>query len=137
MPTYQIECLECGTTENKRITFSDYDAIKTGTQPLTCRNCQKPAQIGFTPGGVNFVLKDGESGSWASKAIKESAYRGRRRNQMAQREKDHVFKSSLQPNYDGVETGTWKDAQELARKEKGNESATTYDPLVQKSKVAK
>lgn len=77
-------------------------------------------------------MKDGESGSWASKVIKESKYRTARRETMAKKEKDHVFKSSLQANYDGTETGSWREAQELARKEKGEDAAATYQPMVSK-----
>jgi hypothetical protein len=55
-------------------------------------------------------------------------------------ERDHVFKPKLQPNYDGMETGTWKDAREVARSATAkvlgapiaNVVASTYDPLVQK-----
>jgi hypothetical protein len=54
---------------------------------------------------------------------------------MAQKEADHVFKNSLQANYDGAETGSWREAQELARKEKGDVAAATYNPLVQKEQM--
>lgn len=135
MPTYQIECLECGTTKDRRLSYSDYDAIQAGTKSLTCSNCGLPAKIGFAPGNLGFVLKEGESGGWATKSIKENAYRKKRREEVAKKERDHVFKASLQPNYDGVETGTWKEAQELARKEKGGASASTYDSLVKSEQV--
>lgn len=130
MPTYQVECHECGTTREQRLSYSDYDAVKAGSKALACSNCGLPAQIGFSPGNLGFNFKEGESGGWATKSIKENAYRKKRRAEMAQKEKDHVFKASLQPNYQGVETGTWKEAQELARKEKGSPSASTYDSLV-------
>ena len=133
MPTYQVDCLECGTTRDQRLSYSDYDAVQAGTKTLTCNNCGLEAKIGFAPGNLGFVLKEGESGGWATKSIKESAYRKKRRDEVAKKEKDHVFKASLQPNFDGVETGTWKEAQELARKEKGEASASTYEPLVKSS----
>lgn len=132
MPTYQIECLECGSTRDQRLTFAEYDKVKTEETTLQCENCGLPAKIGFSPGNLGFILREGESGGWASKSIKENNYRKKRRQEMARREKDHVFKSTLQPNYKGVETGTWKEAQELARKSVGSESATTYEPLVKK-----
>jgi len=130
VPTYQIECLECGAAHDQRLSFTDYDQVKSGQKTLACKTCGLPAQIGFAPGNLGFILREGESGGWASKSIKENAYRNRRRDVMAKREKDHVFKSSLQANYDGVETGSWREAQELARSEKGDEAAATYDPLV-------
>lgn len=132
MPTYAIECPECGAAYDQRLTFAQYDEVKDGKSSLPCTKCGCSAQIAFRPGKVGFVLKEGESGGWASKSIKENKYREARRQVMAKREKDHVFKSSLQANYGGVETGSWKEAQEMARSEKGNEAAATYETLVQK-----
>jgi len=134
VPTYQIECLECGETHDQRLSYSEYDQVKAGTKALACKTCGLPAQIGFAPGNLGFILKEGESGGWASKSIKENAYRAKRRDMLAKKEKDHVFKANLQANYEGVETGSWREAQELARTEKGNEAAATYDHLVAGSK---
>ncbi len=134
MPTYSVRCLECGAEYPKRITFADYDKVKAKEVILACDRCHCEAELAFNPGQVAFVLKEGESGGWASKSLKENAYRARRRDVMARRERDHVFKSSLQANYDGAETGTWREAQELARREKGELAAATYDPLVTQEK---
>jgi predicted nucleic acid-binding Zn ribbon protein len=130
MPTYSLACLECGHTEDRRLAFTDYDKVKAGETILTCPKCTEVMQIGFQPSHVTFVLKDGPSGGWVSKAGKENKYRAARREVMAQRERDHVFKSHLQPNYKGEETGTWRAAQEEARKEVGEAAASTYTPLV-------
>lgn len=135
MPTYQVECHECGAMRDQRLSYSEYDAVKAGTKGLSCNNCGLPARIGFAPGNLGFILKEGESGGWATKAIKENAYRKKRREEVGRRERDHVFKPNLQPNYKGTETGTWKEAQELARTEKGSASASTYEPLVRKEQV--
>lgn len=132
MPTYSVECPECGSAYDQRLSFAQYDGVKSGSSSLPCKKCGASAQFAFSPGKVGFVLKEGESGGWASKSIKESKYRRERRDVMAKREKDHVFKSSLQANYEGVETGSWKEAQELARSEKGDLAAATYEPLVAK-----
>jgi hypothetical protein len=113
----------------------DYESVKLGVKSLECASCQGKASIAFNPGEVTFVLKDGESGGWQSKAIKENKYRGRRREIMAKREQDHVFKTRLIPNYKGEETGTWKDAREEARKETGAVGASTYNALVQGEKT--
>jgi predicted nucleic acid-binding Zn ribbon protein len=134
MPMYKMECLECGQIEDRRLTYAQFDAAKV--EPIPCSCCQKPFRFAFSPGSLGFILKEGESGGWASKSIKENAYRGKRAIRMKQREKDHVFKSRLQPNYDGEETGTWKEAQEQARKVGGNLSASTYEPLVKKEQVS-
>jgi hypothetical protein len=134
MPTYSVRCLECGADYSKRLSFADYDKVKSGESFIACKSCQGRAELAFDPGRVAFVLKEGESGGWASKSIKENEYRAKRRDVMARRERDHVFKNTLQANYDGVETGSWRDAQELARKEKGSEAAASYDPLVTREK---
>ena len=142
MPTYQTQCQQCGHSGDLRLSFSDYDGVKSGDKQLLCNGCNGTCQILFDPSSVQFVMKDGESGGWQSKAMKENKYRARRREIMAQRERDHVFKPKLQANYQGVETGTWKDAREVARVEaarKHGESfatavARTYDPLVEGAK---
>ncbi len=135
MPTYTILCPECGTQADKRLSFAEYDNVKAGTHVIPCGTCGSNSEISFNPGKVSFVLKDGESGGWATKTIKEKTYRSNRRDEMARRERDHVFKPKLQPNYAGVETGTWREAQEMARKEGGNDSASSYDSLVSKEKA--
>lgn len=135
MPTYDLACGECGHTESRRLTFSDYDAVRAGTVQMPCQACQAALQLVFNPGAVSFIMKDGESGGWTSKALRENKYRMARREVMAKRERDHVFKNKLQPNYRGEETGTWREAQEQARKDKGSEAATTYTPLVAREKT--
>ena len=140
MPTYDIQCGACRETGSLRLSFSGYDLVKSGESILRCNQCDGVCQILFEPSQVQFVLKDSASGGWASKALKENAYRANRRNYMAKRERDNVFKPTLQPNYNGVETGTWRDAQEYARsevaadhgKKAGDIAATTYQPLVVK-----
>ena len=102
----------------------------------------------FNPSDVGFVLRDGESGGFVSKAMKENAYRKKRRSVMAQRERDHVRPNRLQPNYQGQTTSSWKEAQDAAyqatydkvSKEHGSKlaaqaaakSAKTYDQKVKK-----
>ena len=135
MPTYSIACLECGRTEDRRMTFTEYDAVKEGATKIVCPDCQENMTINFQPGRVAFVLKDSATGGWVSKAGKEKQYRIKHREVMAQREKDHVFKSSLQPNYMGEETGSWREAQEAARKDGGKAAASTYTPFVAKEKA--
>ena len=132
MPTYALACLECGRNEDRRMSFSDYDKIKSGSTPVVCPSCQENMTVSFQPGKVAFVLKDSSTGGWVSKADKENKYRKAHREVMAQRERDHVFKTTLQPNYKGEETGTWREAQEAARKEHGDAAAVTYTPHVVK-----
>lgn len=140
MPTYQSHCNACKLTGDVRLSFIQYDEIKQGTSSLVCNSCDGKCEILFNPSGVSFILRDGVSGGWQSKALKENAYRSRRRSWLARREKDNVFTPQLQPNFDGVETGSWVEARDFARseiskefgKDIGNKVARTFDPFVRK-----
>ncbi len=132
MPTYATKCSECRREKDFRLSYTQYEEVRAGERQLDCAECGKTTSLVFDPGNFGFTLKDGESGGWASKSMKENNYRKDRARVMARREKDHVFKNKLVPNYKGEETGTWREAQEVAKVEKGVEAAVTYEPLVQK-----
>lgn len=136
MPLYTIKCAKCEGTGTQKLSFIEYDEIQGGKKRLECE-CGGLCTIEFNPGGVAFVMKDGPSGGWTSKAMKENKYRSGHREVMAKRERDHVFKTKLIPNYNGEETGTWREAQEVARKNAADSTlaavaASTYAPLVKK-----
>lgn len=135
MPSYSTKCASCRAEKDVRLTFSQYDEVQAGTRKIAC-SCGADTEIQFAPGHIGFSFKDGESGGWASKAMKENAYRANRSQVMARRERDHVFKNKLVPNYKGEETGTWREAQHVAQKEGGELSAVTYEPLVQKEQTS-
>lgn len=148
MPTYTVQCQGCQARGHQKFTFIEYDEIKSGKSTLTCPNCQGVASLCFNPGNVNFVLKDGESGGWVSKATKENAFREKHNKVMDRRQRDHARRTTLQPNFGGKLTGTWKTAKEAAydatydtvKQEFGSGIATqaaqasagTFDPLVKK-----
>jgi len=145
MPVYNTECKDCQKREDRKLTFAQYDLVKDGDLILDC-TCGGHVQLVFDPGGVDFVLKDGESGGWVSKAAKENAYRADRRRVMTQRQRDHVSPNRLQPNFQGQVTSSWEEARDLAHKstyekvkgehgvgaasEAASKSAKTYDPLI-------
>lgn len=133
MPNYTFECPD-GTVLSRRLTFAEYEEVKAGTLKLVDENDQE-LKLVFNPGEVGFVLKDGVSGGWASKALKENRIRQARSLEMARREKDHVFKSRLVPNYQGQEAHNWGDVQDHVRSTKGDHAARTYDRLVSKEKL--
>lgn len=137
MPTYQIECVGCGETRPQRMNFAEYAQVKTGAKELGCPTCGGVSRVVFAPGSVTFSLREGPSGGWASKSLKENAYRAKRAEVMRKREKDHVFKGSLIPNYKGQETGSWREAQEAARSDLGDDAATTYVPQVAVEEVSR
>ena len=138
MPTYSTRCEVCGNAAEVRLSFVNYESVKLGVKSLECSSCQGKVVLAFDPGNVNFVLKDGESGGWTSKAGKENAYRARRNKVLAQKTKDHVFKTKLIPNFDGQQTENWREAQEQARATPHVDSegravardVSTYEPLV-------
>lgn len=128
MPTYSTRCDSCQQAASIRLSFVDYESVKMGVKSLECSTCQGKVGIEFNPGDVSFVLKDGESGGFASKALKENKYRARRNKVMEKRTKDHVFQTKLLPNYGGQQTENWKEAREHARQDGGN--TATYESLV-------
>lgn len=130
MPKYTFKCPECEDAIIVRLSFSDYESVKCEDKLLLCEGHDIPMALIFNPGDVGFVLKDGESGGWPSKSAKENKFRKARNRVMAKREKDHVFKSRLVPNFGGMEAHSWKDVQDHARDKKGEASAKTYDSLV-------
>lgn len=134
MPTYTFRRPD-GEQTTRKLSFEEYDLVSQGNLLVT-DDAGTVLELVFNPQGTNFVLKDGPSGGWASKALKENKYREGHRQVMARREKDHVFKTRLIPNYQGAEAPTWKDAQEEARSKQGHAAAITYEPLVAQEKRA-
>lgn len=133
MPTYTFRHPGTGDVFTKRLSFVDYEALKAGEKALLGED-DVELELVFNPGDVGFVLKDGVSGGWASKAMKENRYRKRHAEVMAKREKDHVFKSRLVPNYGGREANTWGDVQDHVRSKDGEYAASTYNHLVTKER---
>lgn len=130
MPMYTFKDPD-GKPFTKRLSFADYEAIQAGDKQVVDAE-GRVCELVFDPGDVGFVLKDGVSGGWASKAQKENKYRKERGKEMRRRERDHVFKSRLVPNYGGREAHSWKDVRDHVRGEKGEAAASTYDSLVTK-----
>jgi hypothetical protein len=138
---YATKCQSCGVTSHVRLSFEDYDQFKEGEISLRCVRCEGLCGIEFDPGNVSFVLHDGESGGWASKALKENKYRARRAKVMTRRQRDHAPRTKLLPNFGGELAPTWKDARDEAydvalteTKDPvaAKEAAATYDSLVRR-----
>lgn len=130
MPMYTF-ATQSGETVSKRLTFAEYEQVKAGQKEVLDASGQ-PLALVFDPGTVGFILKDGASGGWTSKSGKENKYRKARATEMSRREKDHVFKNQLVPNYGGEEAHSWKDVRDHVHSTKGAEAASTYDHLVSK-----
>jgi len=135
MPTYTFRRPTDGLMTKRKLTFDEYDQVRSGDLKVVDDEGTE-LEIVFNPGAVGFILSDGPSGGWMSKAMKEQKYRGGRSQEMAQREKDHVFKTKLIPNLDGQEAVSWKDVQDEVRTKKGEAAASTYNALVSKESGA-
>lgn len=128
MPTYTFQRPD-GSFLLKQLSFADYDSLVAGDVKLVDDN-DVELKLVFNPGDVKFVLKDGESGGWASKAMKENKYRQERRQTMTRRERDHAPKTKLIPNFAGKEAHSWADVRDHVHSTRGAASASTYDRLV-------
>ena len=133
MPNYTFQRSD-GSLMTKRLSFAEYDSIKSGEMKLVDGDDNELLLI-FNPGDVKFILKDGESGGWASKALKENKFRQEHRQVMARRERDHAPKTRLVPNFGGKLAHTWADVRDHVMTTKGAASASTYDRLVKKEQA--
>lgn len=125
MPTYSVACKGCGKVGERKLTFSEMSDFSEAC------TCGSSIVVMFAPSAMNFTLRDGPSGGWASRAIKEKQYREKRREMLAKKEKDHVYTPSLIPNFNGEQTESWREAKEIARVELGTSAAESYNDLVQ------
>jgi len=130
MPTYTTQCESCGATAPLRLSFVNYESVKLGVKTLECGTCLGKVALMFNPGDVSFVLADGESGGFQSKAMKENTYRAKRRVEMARRTREHIAPRPLIPNYEGQQTENWREAQESARKD--GKDVSSYNPLIRR-----
>lgn len=126
MPVYTFQRPSDGACTKRKLTFDEFDLIKAGHYTVTDEEGET-LKLSFDPKKINFTLKDGPSGGWVSKSMRENKYRQERASVMAQREKDHVFKTRLVPNLDGKEAHSWKDVRDEVHHKKGALAASTFD----------
>jgi len=140
MPTYTFT-KEDGSEVKKKLSFTEFKKVQAGELEIKDEE-GRPMALEFNPGRVGFNLKDGASGSFPSKASKERKYRQKRYRVMGQRQKDHVHKPELIPNYMGQEAGSWKEAQNMAETDRDVDKdirkgiAKGYDALVAQEKAS-
>lgn len=133
MPTYSYKCTSCGV-------LTDHSHSITGREEFkpSCA-CGGVGQYTFVPSVPLVSFIDGPSGSWPSKGNRFKKYREKAAAD-AQRRQDERFaslKGGAVPNYKGVETGTWRDAQVEALKDAGPEKASTFNAKVAEEKKDK
>lgn len=135
MSTYSFACRDesCGSVFEDEAPISSF---KDHHPP--CPKCGKECDYKWVPYATHGILKDGPSGSWPSKGERFKNYRAKQSEAAGRRQKDrfgHVRKDAV-PNYQGKETGTWQDAQISALKDKGAESAATFNAKVSEERAA-
>lgn len=135
MATYDFKCTnqECGTEIEDTASMNDYKEHHP-----KCPECGSSCDYLWKPYAPQAILKDGPSGSWPSKGERFKNYRAKRSEEMGRRQKERYghIRTDAVPNYEGKETGTWQEAQFQAMKEKGAESAATFNDKVAKEKAA-
>ncbi len=133
MPVYSYTC----TNPECEIVRED-DASMTSFKehhPL-CEECGSVCNYVYIPTVPQVAFKDGPSGGWPSKANHFKEYRRKQSEKMEKRQKDrygHLSRDAV-PNIGGVETGSWREAQFQALKERGPESAATYNSKILEEK---
>jgi putative FmdB family regulatory protein len=141
MPAYDYRCEDCQFLQEEEARMSEYKALTP-----KCKECGGKCRYEFTPTVIQFALKDGPSGSWPSKGNRFKNYRAKRSEEMGRRQRDrygHLNRDAL-PNYKGQLTEDWREARDLAMKDKdshearGTDSlavAATFNPAINKEKA--
>jgi predicted nucleic acid-binding Zn ribbon protein len=123
---YQYVCTACGNEQDEECSVNSFKEFRP-----SCLKCGAECTYQFNPSGVQFVLKDGPSGSWPSKGNRIKQQRAKASEDAGRRQREHYGNSpKLVPNYGGKETGTWREAQNQALIDRGEKSAATYDSMV-------
>lgn len=131
---YDYICVGCSNTQEENHSVNGFKEFTP-----KCVKCGKKCKYTFTPTVVHVALLDGPSGSWPSKGERIKKQRAKASESASRRSRDrydHIKRDSI-PNFQGKETGTWREAQEFARKELGENSAKTYNSKVQDEKFVK
>jgi len=122
--TYEYECKKCDIIEEHVHAMSESPLIK-------CSKCQEPMSMKISLNTSGFIMKGGTPTThW-----KEKRLRMKKSEDMARRQKKHGTGEKVRPNIAGVETGSWSDAQKMAREAGLNHES--YTPWVEKEKKEK
>lgn len=133
MPTYGYRCTNAECNELRE----DVASIKSYEEHHPpCLVCATPCNYEYIPTVPQAILKDGPSGSWPSKGERIKKQMQKRSEDAGRRQKERFGENvgKLVPNFDGKETGTWQEAQFQAQKERGEQSAATFEKRVTEEK---
>lgn len=123
---YDFRCSSCGNVQEEECSV---DTFKEYTPK--CGVCGEPCAYEFNPQGVQFVLKDGPSGSWPSKGERFKKFRAKSSQSAARRQRERYGENTgAIPNYKGKEADSWQEARSEALRDAGPEVAATFDDKV-------
>lgn len=131
---YSFRCEKCENIQNGECSYKIFKEFTP-----TCEKCGGNCKYVFIPTVVHVAFLDGPSGSWPSKGTRVKKQRAEASEKAKIRGRDrygHIKRDAI-PNFQGKETGTWREAQEHARKELGAASANTYSAKVKKENQQK
>lgn len=127
MPTYSYRCTSCEEIREDDSTMSGFK-----DHHPECLSCKSPCDYIYVPSVPQVAFKDGASGSWPSKGGRFQRHRAQQAEAAERRQRErygHLSKGAI-PNYNGVETESWREAQSHAIKERGLESGLTYSDKI-------
>jgi hypothetical protein len=130
---YDYACTKCKNVQEESCSVQVYK-----TYHPKCNKCGSKCDYQFNPSGIQFVLKDGPSGSWPSKGNRIKGQMNKKNDLMIRRQRDRYGGGpTAVPNFGGKEVESWEEAKNIALKEKGPHSAATYDQIIKKTKKSK
>ncbi len=132
MPTYNYKCTneECGIVIDHDAKMSDFK-----DQHPACTECGSLCEYFYIPSVPQIAFKDGPSGSWPSKGDRINKQMKARSEAAALRQRERYGETrGVVPNFNGQQTESWAEAQSIALKEKGSESASTFNGKIKEEK---
>lgn len=134
MPRYDYRCAKCGSVQEEQSSVDKFKEFKP-----ECVKCGAECSYQFNPKGIDFILRDGPTGSWPSKGGRIKAQRMKASQDAASRQKKRFgnLNTKAIPNYKGNEASDWTEAKEMAAKDVGAEKAAVYDFKIAEEKATK
>jgi hypothetical protein len=132
MPTYSYKCTaeSCDNIQEDTASMKTYE-----DHHPACVVCGSVCNYVWVPSVPYVSFIDGPTGSWPSKGDRFKKYRAKASEDAGRRQRERFGEvKGAVPNYNGKETGTWQEAQFQALKDKGSESAATFNDKVSAEK---
>ena len=136
MPIYGYTCTneQCGNNQEDECSMSSYE-----THTMVCTECGGVCKYKWVPSVPQIAFKDGSNSMFPSKGERVRKQMLKRSEIAAAKQNERYghIKKGIVPNFGGKDTGDWREAQFQALKEKGPESAATYNKMVEKESNSK